>query len=118
LTAVAAGVGLVFEAKGNSAASDASDVHKAIGTGGDCRPSAAAPSALCARLKDAADERNRDDKIALASAVTAGALGVATIGTAIFFEAKGSAASTPSAQAWMQIHPTPGGLTVLLEGVL
>jgi hypothetical protein len=119
LTAVAVGTAVLFDVKGASANHDVDDLRRGIGSGGDCAAPSSTQAPLCANLRASADERNRDDQIALIAGIAAGVLGAATVGTAIFLESRrGAPERAAHGMLSMRIKGVPGGAAVMLRGVL
>jgi hypothetical protein len=118
LTAVAIGTAVLFDVKGASANHDVEDLRRGIGSGGDCATPSSTQAPVCANLRASADERNRDYQIALIAGITAGVLGAATVGTAIFLESRRGAPQRAAHGASMRIQGMPGGAAVMLRGVL
>jgi hypothetical protein len=118
LTAAAVGTAVLFEVKGTSADRDVEDLRREIGSGGDCRAPSSQQAPLCSGLADAADARNRDDRIAMIAAIGAGVIGAATVGTVVLLQTRSSSRRTSASGVSMQVHAMPGGAALMLGGPL
>ena len=84
LTIASAALGIVFTLKGASSATSASDLEKGLGPA-SCTQAAA----QCDALAKANDDTQSARRVAGISFLAAGAFGVATIGTMLFWRTPG-----------------------------
>ena len=115
LTAAALATTIVFDVKGASAEDDLKAAQAGLPKNA-CGGSASDP-ATCDRVHDLADTRNTDNQIAILGAIVTGALAAATVGTAVYVNAREHAHRAAATKPYVRVSASPRGGTLVLGSV-